>query len=52
MNEKRPYLEIPLPSNEDFVRFEEWQKKKQKEEEEKQKDQTHVIIIDIQEFVK
>lgn len=47
MSEDRPFLEIPLPSTEDHIRFEEWIKKKEQEEEKEQKDRPHVIIIDI-----
>jgi len=46
MNDERPYLELPLPSDEDYIRFKEWQKNQQEEKEEK-KDQGHVIVIDI-----
>tara|TARA_A100001391_G_scaffold156012_1_gene113862 strand:+ start:900 stop:1043 length:144 start_codon:yes stop_codon:yes gene_type:complete len=47
MSEDRPYLQIPLPSDEDFIRFKEWQKKKQQEEEAESEDHGHVIIVDI-----
>ena len=45
--EDRPYLQIPLPSDEDFIRFKEWQKKKQQEEEAESDDHGHIIIVDI-----
>ena len=45
MNEDRPFLQIPLPSEEDRVLFEEWMRRKQKEKEDK-KDE-HIVIIDI-----
>jgi len=47
MTEEHPFLELPLPSVDDHIRFKEWKKQKQEEEEEKKKDQGHVIIIDI-----
>jgi len=45
MNEDRPFLHIPLPSEEDRRLFEEWVRREQKEEEDK-KDE-HIVIVDI-----
>jgi hypothetical protein len=47
VTEPRLFLEIPLPSIEEAIRFEEWLKQKKEEEEKEQKDQAGVIIIDI-----
>jgi hypothetical protein len=47
MIDDRPYLQIPLPSEEDMRLYEEWaEKQKDKKQEEIDKD-THVVIIDI-----
>lgn len=46
MSDDRPFLEIPLPSIEEQIRFEEWIKKKKQDDEEEQ-DRGHIIIIDI-----
>jgi len=45
VNEDRPFLQIPLPSEEDHRLFEEWARRKQKEEEDKKNE--HIVIIDI-----
>ncbi len=45
MNEDRPYLQIPAPS-EDQRLYEEWARRK-KEEKEKEKEEVRVIIIDV-----
>lgn len=45
MNEDRPFLQIPLPSEEDRRLFEEWLRRKQKEEKDKRDE--HIVIIDI-----
>jgi len=45
MNEDRPFLHIPLPSEEDRRLFEEWVRREQKKEEDK-KDE-HIVIVDI-----
>ena len=46
MNEERPYLQIPLPNEEEQRLFEEWVEKQKQKKEEVDKDK-HVIIIDI-----
>jgi hypothetical protein len=45
VNEDRPFLQIPLPSEEDRRLFEEWLRRKQKEEKDKRDE--HIVIIDI-----
>jgi|TARA_R110000824_G_scaffold237809_3_gene426624 hypothetical protein len=47
VTEPRLFLEIPLPSIEEAIRFEEWLDQKKEEEEKEQKERTRVIIIDI-----
>jgi hypothetical protein len=47
VSDRRPFLEIPLPSTEDYILLEEWAKKKKEQEEKEQKDRGHVIVIDI-----
>ena len=44
MNEDRPFLHIPLPSEEDRRLFEEWVRREQKKEEDKNEDERVVII--------
>ena len=41
--EDRPYLQIPLPTPEDYRAYEEWLKKKEKEPEE----DDHIIILEV-----
>ena len=45
MKEERPYLQIPLPSEEQRRLFDEWVRKRMEEQEEKEEDR--VIVIDI-----
>jgi hypothetical protein len=45
MSEERPYLQIPLPSEEQRRLFDEWVRKRMEEQEEKEEDR--VIVIDI-----
>jgi|TARA_R110000824_G_scaffold111404_3_gene259817 hypothetical protein len=44
VSEERPFLQIPLPSEEEHRLFEEWAKRKKKEAEDEDE---HIIIIDI-----
>lgn len=46
MDNQRPFLTIPLPSEEDRRRFEEWQAQ-QREKEEKEEKKERVVILDI-----
>ena len=41
--EDRPYLQIPLPTPEDYRAYEEWLKKKEEESEE----DDHIIILEV-----
>lgn len=45
MSEERPYLQIPLPSEEQRRLYDEWIRKRAEEQEEKEEDR--VIVIDI-----
>jgi hypothetical protein len=45
MNEERPFLQLPLPTQDDQRFFEEWLK--EKEEKEEKEGDSHIIIIDI-----
>ncbi len=45
MSEERPYLQIPLPSEEQRCLFDAWVRKRMEEQEEKEEDR--VIVIDI-----
>ena len=45
MNDDRPFLQIPLVSDEDYRLYEEWLKKKKQKEDEENED--HIVIIDI-----
>ena len=44
MREERPFLQIPLPSEEEHRLFEEWVRRKKKDEEDEGE---HIVIIDI-----
>ena len=44
MTEERPYLQIPLPSPEDYRAYEEWLKKKEIEEPE---EDDRVVILEL-----
>ena len=44
MNEDRPFLHIPLPSEEDRRLYEEWLKEKKQKEDEENEDERVVII--------
>ena len=47
MNQERPFLQIPAPSESDYLRlYEEWLKRKKREEEETKGDKA-VIVTDI-----
>tara|TARA_R110002074_G_scaffold116057_1_gene247201 strand:+ start:286 stop:426 length:141 start_codon:yes stop_codon:yes gene_type:complete len=46
MSEDRPYLQVPVPSEQDYQLHEEWLKRQKKELEEVDED-SGVIIIDI-----
>ena len=45
MKEERPFLQLPLPTQDDQRLFEEWLKKKQQEEE--KEDDSHIVVIDM-----
>ena len=47
MNEERLFLEIPIPSLEDLIRFEEKVKCDQEKEKGEERDKSHIIVIDI-----
>ena len=44
MSDDRPFLQIPLASDEDFRLYEEWLKKKKQKEDEENEDERVVII--------
>ena len=44
MTEDRPYLQIPIPNQEDYRAYKEWLKQKQQEEPEEDE---HVIILEL-----
>ncbi len=46
MNEEQPYLQIPLPSEEEARLYEEWRKKQEQEEASKE-ESPRVIIIEL-----
>ena len=46
MSEDRPYLQVPVPPEQDYQLYEEWLKRQKKELEEIDED-SGVIIIDI-----
>ena len=46
MTEDRPFLQIPLPSEEEHRLFEEWARRKKKDENEENESE-HIVIIDI-----
>tara|TARA_R110000824_G_scaffold324803_1_gene511737 strand:- start:471 stop:608 length:138 start_codon:yes stop_codon:yes gene_type:complete len=45
MNEERPFLQIPLQTEEDYRLYEEWLRREK--EEENTKDEDRVIVIDL-----
>ena len=46
MSEERPYLQIPLPSEEEHRLFEEWVRRENKDDD-NQDENEHIIIIDM-----
>ena len=44
MNDDRPFLQIPLVSDEDYRLYEEWLKKKKQKEDEENEDEKVIII--------
>ena len=47
MNDERPYLQIPLPSEEEIKLYEDWLKKQHEEEEASKEESPRVIIIEL-----
>jgi len=43
----RPFLQIPIPSEEEHRLYEEWMERKRKDEKEKDDSEERVIIIDV-----
>ena len=46
MSEERPYLQIPLPSEEEHRLFEEWARRENKDDD-NQDENEHIVIIDM-----